>query len=307
MASVLRSLLLAAGLALGIVPLALSQSPPRTAWGKPDFQGEWTNASLTTLERPDVLPSVVVAPAAATSFETAHPRRPFIPNDAVGQGDSELWELTGGLARVNGEIRGAWIVDPPNGKLPFTEAGRTRVRGIVGVDNPEERTLGDRCLTDKAGPPMLNGNYNNRWRFVQTPDFLVILMEHQSEVRIIRIGDVRHLPDAVRPWKGDSIAHWDGDTLVIETRNLNARQAWRRHALWNYYVSDKGAVTERISWSRDGELLYEFVVDDPETYTQRWRGQMPLRVTSEPMFEYACHEGNYSMTNILAGGRRLRK
>jgi len=303
----LRSVLLAAGLAIGLAPLAMAQSLPRTPWGKPDFQGEWTNASLTTLERPDVLRSLVVSPELATSFEASHPRRPFIPNDAVGQGDSEIWELTGGLARVNGEIRSAWIVDPPDGKLPFTPAGRARIRGVLGVDNPEERTLGDRCLPDKAGPPMLNGNYNNRWRFVQTPEFLVVLMEHQSEVRIIRIGDQKHLPDVVRPWKGDSIAHWDGDALVIETTNLNARQAWRRHALWNYYVSEKGVVTERISRSQEGQLLYEFVVDDPDTYTQRWTGHMPLRITSEPMYEYACHEGNYSMANILAGGRRSKQ
>ena len=278
-------------------------APPRTDWGAPQLQGRWTNASLTTLERPDALPTVVLTEAQAQAYEAAHPRRPFIPNDLVGQGETEIWELTSGLARVGGEPRASWIVDPADGRLPFSEEGRQKLRRTIGADDPEERTLGDRCLTDKAGPPMLNGNYNNRWLLVQTRDYLVIQMEHGGEVRIIRITNSGHLPAAVSQWKGDSIARWDGDTLMIETTNFHERQGWRRHALWHYYLSAGAIVTETLKRTSADDLLYTFTVSDPATYTQTWRGEMPLRTTKERMYEYACHEGNYSLGNILAGAR----
>jgi hypothetical protein len=303
--SFLRSGILAALTFAANVAFAQAYSPPRTSFGAPSFEGVWTNVSLTTLERTDAFKSLVVPDAEAKAFEAAHPRRPPIPNDRLGQGDSEWWEYTAGLARIDGKARSSWIVDPPDGRLPFSAEGRKKLKLTVGADDPEERTLGDRCLSDKAGPPMLNGNYNNHWRIVQTKEFLLVQMEHNTDLRVIRIG-AEHLPSAIRQWKGDSIARWEGDTLVVETVNLHARQSWRRQSLWHYYLSADAVVTERFTRVGEGEILYEFAVDDPATYTSVWRGQMPLRATANRMFEYACHEGNYSLANILAGGRRGR-
>jgi hypothetical protein len=331
------SAVLALALAFPAAAPAAAQAPGRTAtpWtvprtpdGKPDLQGNWTNGTITPIERP---PGVgpVLTPAQVARLEKiradtiealSRPSDPDRPAPPVG-GDGSVGAAggTGGynyvwieagdrIAIVNGEPRSSLVVDPPDGRIPaLTAAARQRLteaaqqgRRFGAYDNPENRPLAERCIMSfgsNAGPPMLpNYFYNNNYTLVQTRDHVMILTEMVHDVRIIRLGDVQPLPKGMRPWMGDSRGRWAGDTLVVETTNFHPMQTFRG-------ASEHLTVTERFTRVDDRTILYRFTVDDPTTFIQPWSGEVPFVAMDELIYEYACHEGNYALANVLSGAR----
>jgi hypothetical protein len=203
--------------------------------------------------------------------------------------------------------RTSLIVDPPDGRVPAqTPEARQRQaaalanrKGIGQYDHPELRPLAERCITSfgsNAGPPMLpNYFYNNNYQIVQTKDHMMILVEMVHDARTIRMGG-EHLPKHIRPWYGDSIGRWEGDTLVVETTNFHPSQVFRG-------ASENLKVTERLTLTGPDTLLYQFTIDDPTTFIRPWSGEVPFNRMNELIYEYACHEGNYALSNVLSGER----
>jgi hypothetical protein len=278
----------------------------------PDFTGLWTGASLTNIERPEDLKTLTITEAQAAKYEKAHRGKPpdLPPEDAdhaVGGVESEWWETDVGLARIRGQVRTSWLVSPADGQLPISPAAKAffkarRDRRKVDFDNPEGREPPERCVeSDGAGPPFQNGGYNDNLEMVLTRDHLVMHSEWMSSLRIVRIGAKDHLPADMRVPGGDAIARWEGETLVVETSNFLPRD-----------VDDpKGdpkadmKTVERFSRVGPDELLYAYRVTNPAVFTQTWAGEMVLHRASKPMYEYACHEGNYGLANMLAGARHV--
>jgi hypothetical protein len=239
---------------------------------------------------------------------------------AVG-GYNGFW-LDPGLdvIRVDGVARSSIIIDPPNGRVPaLTDEGKKRLAEIAArnrkhgeFDHPEMRPLADRCLLSfgsNAGPPMLpNYFYNNNYTIVQTPDHVMIMAEMVHDVRIIRMNAKTHVNARNQPWLGDSIGRWEGDTLVVETTNIHPMQREQTSILWAYRgASEKLTVTERFTRTGPDTILYRFTMDDPATFTAPFTGEVPFTRIDEMVYEYACHEGNYAMTNILSGERAKEK
>ena len=297
-----RTLHLIVGFLLAAVAGAVGAQPykaPRNALGQPAFEGVWSYNSLTRLERPDAYPSVVITGAQARSIRPL----PMIAPDAVGQAETENYDPEGlEIGRIGDEYRGAWIVDPPDGRLPFTPEGRARARKPFPFGNPEERSNQERCLIFPAvGPPLISGLYNNHLQILQTRDHLVIYLEQGSDVRIIPISKTHRR--GVRRWMGETTGHWEGEAFVMRTTNFWPTQSQRSFPLAQIYLSQDAVVTERLQRISDTQILYSYTVSDPANYTQPWRGEMPFNATRATMYESACHEGNYSLPNILAGAR----
>ena len=301
---------------------------PRTSDGHPDFQGNWSNGTMTPLERPVGLaraltPEQVVAAEKirADTIERlakqSDPNRTAPPKGGDGStgaagnvgGYNYFWIDAGDhMATVNGERRSSIIVDPPNGRVPaLTPAGRERqaerfrqARRFGEYDNPENRPLAERCIMSfgsNAGPPMLpNYFYNNNYTIVQSKDNVMIMTEMVHDARIIHMNKIAPLPKQIRPWMGDSHGRWEGDTLVVETTNFHPEQLFRG-------ASDNLKVIERFHRVDATTILYRFTVDDLTTFTQRWSGELPFVKLNELIYEYACHEGNYALSNILSGER----
>jgi hypothetical protein len=294
---------------------------PRKPDGHPDLEGTWTNASITTLERADRYASTVLSPAEVDAATRTHPQIVRIETEDIantpatglltgrdllmGRGYNAFWIDPGTrFGVVRGQARTAWITEPADGKIPYSAEGRRLAAAAehrLGYDGPEVRPLADRCLATggRTGPPMINGLYNNHYQIVQAPGHILIHTEMISHARIIPLTD-HHEPGALRPLFGDSIAHWDGDALVIETTNFNDYHSWQDHPA---YLSEHAKVTERFTRVSEGELLYEFTVDDPVFYSRPWKGEITYWNDHERIYEYACHEGNYAMTGILQGAR----
>jgi hypothetical protein len=300
---------------------------PRTAYGVPDLQGTWTNASVTSLERDDAYKgkaSMTLAEAAAFEKTTAFAKlseedaKPVDKNTqatkALDPGGYNAFWLDPGtkLAVVNGEARTSFIIEPANGKIPYTPAGLKAfgaARASMSFDGPESRALGERCLLgfgSSSGPPMLPDVYNNNYQIVQTPDAIMIEVEMVHDARIIHING-KHLPKNIQPWLGDSIGHWEGDTLVVETTNLNPGQKAHYGIKQRFYLPPTGKVTERFTRVAKDQILYQFTVEDSEAYTQPWKAEVPMFATQDHIYEYACHEGNYALPGILAGAREGEK
>jgi hypothetical protein len=307
-----------------------SYKAPRTAWGAPDLGGVWSTASLTTLTRNGqngtagmglVIPQEKIDQITQNSYYNVRLRNDSQRTDqSTGAGDGKgggdvkgynnFWIDPGSeYAKVNGEYRSSWIVSPANGQIPYNRAGNaaagSRMSTARSSENtgPEIRTLGDRCLVsfaNQGGPPLTNAMYNNHVQIVQTPDHVMLQIEMNHDARIVRIkkeGEAeKPLPDNIEQWFGDSIGWWEGDTLVVETRNPHQLQARGRVPL-----SKEGKVVERFRRVSDLEIDYQFEVIDPVSYTETWKGQMPMRYSREPIYEYACHEGNYALPGILIG------
>ena len=303
---------------------------PRTPDGRPDFQGTWTNVTITPFERPEDQDSPILTfedverlqgRAEARIERGARPSDPDrLAPPVGGDGSTGGAGNVGGynnvyidrgtnIAIVNGQYRSSLITRPSDGRRPaLTPEGeqrlaeRTTFRAqFEQYDHPELRPLGERCMMSfgsSAGPPMIpNTFYNNNYIFVQTPDHILIMSEMVHDARVIPIGDGPRLPPHVRPWMGDSWARWEGDALVIETTNLNPRQTFR-----GIPPTEHLKVTERLT-RVEGGILYEFTVDDPTTYSSPWGGEIPFRPLNDRVYEYACHEGNYALSNILSGER----
>jgi hypothetical protein len=296
--------------------------PPRTASGKPDFQGYWTNASLTSMQRSSRYgDKLVIDPSELAEVTANHPQNVRQATDdglvqgelltgqdlGSGRGYNAFWVDPGTeFGSVRGEHRTSWIVEPANGRVPFSEDGtrlrREQISKFSSNDGPEGRALGERCIIgfgSTGGPPMMNVLYNNVYQFTQTDDYLVVVVEMAHDARIIPINGT-HRPEAMEQWLGDSVAWWDGDTLIVETVNLHPQQAPRNVAA----LSKQGKIIEKFTRYSADQIFYEFEVDDPVYYTQPWRGEMSFNASAQRQYEYACHEGNYGLTGILGGSRR---
>ena len=298
---------------------------PRTASGAPNLQGVWTTATITTLERdPAFGDQLVVSSEEARRLEqtsrfnllTEAESAPSDPNRGPPtDGDAEagynaFWIDPGSkVAQVNGEYRTSFIIEPSDGRIPYTAAaGRafSEYGQNRGFDGPEQRPLGERCMVgfgSSGGPPMLPVLYNNHYQIVQNDDYVLILIEMNHDARIIRLNS-EHMDADYKPWLGDSVGYWDGDILVVETLNFHPQQSFRFALKHSLYLPSTAKVVERFSRTGPDELLYEFTVEDAGAYTQPWRAQIPMRTAAGALYEYACHEGNYALPGILAGARR---
>ena len=318
------------GIALAIASaasFAQAWEMPRTASGHPDIQGVWTNKTLTPLTRSREFADVRALTAEQVSrLENGHQEyleAEFAPSDpsreagagaqAGDDGDTddgynEFWKDLGTrVQQINGEFRSSIIIDPPDGQIPYVGDFRSRFARDPDApgpsDGPEGRPLAERCLLSfgsHSGPPMLPVMYNNNYQIVQTDDYVMILAEMAHDARIIRLDD-ELMPD-MHKWMGDSVGRWEGDTLVVQTAGFHPQQSFRG-------ASEHLQVTERFSRVSDSEVLYRFTVEDPTVFESAWTGELMFnaRPANEPIYEYACHEGNYALPGILAGARQLER
>jgi hypothetical protein len=303
---------------------------PRTSFGHPDLQGNWSNATITPINRPEGRGRVLTREQV---LEIEGDRQDYIDAEAApsdpdrgappvgGDGSTGAAGGVGGynyffidagdrIAIYDGEARSSLITIPEDGRRPgLTEEARARIvaaraslAGFGQYDNPENRPLAERCILSfgsNMGPPMLpNYFYNNNYTIVQTPDHVLILTEMVHDYRVIRLGEPDPLPEDVAPWFGDSWGHWEGDTLVVETTNINPEQT-----LQGIPPTPSMTVTERFTRADENTINYEFYVEDPATYEAPWGGQVPFKRLNEMVYEYACHEGNYALSNVLSGAR----
>jgi hypothetical protein len=290
--------------------LDASYQPPRLASGKPDLQGLWSNALVTPLERPaDLADKEFLTEEEARAYQPKRVEavnRDSRPDDAAADillAYNDFW-WDSGTTGVKTR-RTSLIIDPPNGRIPeLTPQAKARVAATPppSADGPETQGLSTRCIYyATAGPPMLPGSYNNNYQLVQTDDHVLIVNEMVHETRLIPLDGRPFPPDEIRQWRGSSRGRWEGDTLVVETRNRRADTPFRGS-------SENMHLTERFTRVADDVLLYEFTVDDPEAFTQPWTVQITSqRVEDELMYEYACHEGNKSMSGILGGARAAER
>ncbi|MBI3263425.1 MAG: hypothetical protein HYZ58_09780 [Acidobacteria bacterium] len=323
-------------------PALTQSSGPRTRDGHPDLQGTYDLATLTPLERAVNTPAVLSQDEAAKLEKQVALRTQL--GDLPSKGDrtappvggdgskgpagnvggyNTFWLDPGShYTRINGLIRASIVVDPPEGRVPpvtpearqrnaariltvtSDQASRENDPGYEGpgaYDDPERRPLGERCLLgfgSTSGPPALpNYFYNNLHQIVQTRDSVMILTEMVHDARIVRMN-AEHLPKTIRKWMGDSVGRWEGDTLVVDTTNFTDKTRFRGS-------SDNLHVVERFSRVDDKTLLYRFTVEDPSTWATAWTGEYAWPATSDLIYEYACHEGNYALGNILRGARAM--
>ncbi|HWK51296.1 MAG TPA: hypothetical protein VNR40_15485, partial [Steroidobacter sp.] len=242
-----------------------------------------------------------------------------LPKGNVGGYNVFWFDPANKVANVNGQRRSSLITFPEDGQVPaLSEPGQQRLaarsaRAATGAfDGPEQRAVGERCLLgfgSNSGPPMLPVMYNSNYQIVQSADTVLIHVEMVHDARIIRLGG-KHPPDHVRKWMGDSIGHWDGNTLVVETTNFNPTQPIQIGQGASYRlipISPKLKVIERFTRTEAQTIHYEFTVEDPDTFSTPWRGEIPFHYTDQLIYEYACHEGNYALPGILAGAREEEK
>jgi hypothetical protein len=285
---------------------------PRTADGQPDLQGIWSNATITPLERPSELAGKqffteqeVAAYEREVLQKTNKDRRDGGAEADVGRAYNDAWWDIGTKAVSTG--RTSLVIDPPDGKIPpLTPEAQTRAAERLAAARrppmgPEDRGLSERCiLWPTAGPPMLPSAYNNNYQILQTPGQVVILIEMIHDVRVIPLDARPHLSPNIRQWLGDSRGHWEGSTLVVDSTNFTGKAPFRG--------SDQNLhLVERFTRVSQDTLLYQFSVDDATAFTKLWAGEIPMHRTPGPIYEYACHEGNYSMLNMLSGARAAEK
>ena len=297
---------------------------PRTAYGRPDLQGVWDFRTITPLQRPAAQADKAVLTAEeAAQIEAQWAGLKFFDRPAR-EGEviayNDFWLDLG--TTVVGTRRTSLIVDPPDGRLPALVPdvprqvasldadlpGERPVRyraGGIGADGPEDRGVGVRCILGfNSGPPIMPSGYNNNMQLFQTPDHVVVLTEMVHEARVIPLDGRVHLPPYVQQWNGDSRGHWDGDTLVVETTNFTGNTAsFNDNITTAIGTGETLHLTERFTRVDAQTLLYEYTVDDPTVFTRPFTVAQPMRKNAAQMFEYACHEGNYGMTNMLTGAR----
>ena len=286
--------------ALGILA-GLALACPATA--ADELSGVWTNAWYTQLVRPRELKDPIVTPADAEAYEA--PRRALSgrlssPPDELGQNESEFMDQGPGLARIRGEIRSSWIVDPVDGKIPWKAGAleaRTAARKASGATSDVHGwATDDRCLTIAgAAAPMINSPENNNLAIVQTADAVLFVGEKNHEYRIVRLGKSAQLPPELGSRLGSSTGRWEGKTWVVTTTG------WPVGVTDNYFgvtLTERAKVTERLTRTGPSEITYLFEVEDPNLYARPWRGEMVFR-PGGPLYEFACHEGNYALTHML--------
>ncbi|MEQ1857183.1 MAG: hypothetical protein ABL963_11960 [Longimicrobiales bacterium] len=299
---------------------------PRTPDGRPDLQGNWTNATLTPFQReegrgPVYTPEEVAALEAVGEECPPNPGTVTCGRQQSGAATDEArltgneyneiyWDRGSHVAVVDGEARTSLVTRPANGRIPaLTPTAQARVREaqqlrsqFAQYDHPELRPLAERCFVFGRGvaPPMSpNGAYNNNYTIVQTADHVLIMSEMVHDVRVIRIGAPDPLSAHMRPWFGDSWGRWEGDELVVETTNLNPMHALQGGAI----PSEHTKITERFRRADENTIVYGFTVEDPSLYAEPWGGEIPFEKFDQLLYEYACHEGNYSLAAVLSGAR----
>ena len=288
---------------------ATGQTSPRSSGGHPDLQGLWSNETLTPLERPRDLAAkeFFTAEEAAAYEKRIVQNRIDDPNDGEGNvADPKVWWER--ATKVVPNRRTSLIVDPPDGRVPtLTPAAQKRMAEqraaarLHPADGPTDRSLQERCiLSPTTGPPMLPGPYNNNYQIVQTRDYVTITVEMIHETRIIAMDGRPHLPQTMRKWLGDSIGHWENNTLVVDTTNFNDKT--------RFHGSDENLhLIERFTRTGPDAILYEFTVDDPTAFAAPWRAEIPMRRAAGPMYEFACHEGNFALGRMLSIAREAEK
>ena len=291
-------------------------TPPRTPWGAPDLQGVWDFRTITPLQRPEELADqeFLTAEEAANLEQEAVDRDIRLWNQAARKteaganvgGYNNFW-IDRGTKTIRTR-RTSLIVDPPNGRMPsMTPAGQRRAderreyREAHPADSWVDFSSGVRCILGfNAGPPITPAAYNQNVQLFQTPDHVVLMTEMVNTARVVPLDGRPGLTPDIRQWSGDSRGQWEGNTLVIETRNFADKRRWRG-------TTESMRLVERLTRIDADTLLYEFTVTDPETWTSSWTAAVPMVLNPEPMYEYACHEGNYSMPLMLAGARQAAK
>jgi hypothetical protein len=280
--------------------------------GQPDLGGFWSSATVTPLERPkELADKAFFTPQEAAEYakhQLAVPEETGPGTYADVHYNMAQFGLEKSQSKVAANIRTSLISDPPDGRIPpMTPEARKRASDRAAVnkghefDGPENRTLGEQCiLWPNEGPPMMPAGYNSNLEIVQGPGYVAVMQEMIHDVRIIPTDGSPHLPSTIRQWMGDSRGHWEGDTLVVDTTNFTDRTAFRGSSA-NLHV------VERFRRVDANTVLYQFTVDDPSTWTHSWSAEIPMTKIQGPLFEYACHEGNYGMANNLSGARAEEK
>jgi hypothetical protein len=298
----MRSLFIA--VAVLLPPLATADyRPPRLADGQVDLQGTWSHSNATPFERTAEFTSLVITPAEAAAIEAKYNAR----NDDLSRpAEPSVYFDKKTVEPIRGELHSSIIIDPPDGKIPgnavFKElAAKAKAAVLTAFDGPEERPTSERCLGAlSSAPPVVVAPATDLRQIVQTGKTILIASEELHDARVIRMN-AKHAPAAITSWLGDSIGWWEGDTLVIETTQFAATSATRAGPASLFFVSPKTIVTERIQRIAPDEISYVFTVSDPTYYTRDWRGETRFKRSHERMIEYACHEGNYSLTYVLQG------
>ena len=290
-------------------------SPARTTDGRPALQGYWTNATFTPLERPPELAGKeFYTEAEAASFQAERLRRENSQAADDVHYDNVAWQSEnynkGALS-----LRTSVVFDPPDGRIPpLSASGQKRAAELAraaqrreAAESADSRNLGERCITWGAdGPPMLGSTYNANLQIVQSQGLVAIYNEMVHRVRIVPLDGSPHLPSNIRQLGGDSRGRWDGETLVVDSTNFTDDTNFRgppSTARQDIFSSHNLHVIERFTRTGPDQILYQFTVEDPSTWTRPWSGEMVLRKFEGPILEYACHEGNYGLANILAAAR----
>jgi hypothetical protein len=289
---------------LAVIPVAAQHSS-----GHPDLQGLWSNETLTPLERPRDLAAkeFFTAEEAAAYENKIVQNRIDDPNDGDGNvADPKVWWER--ATKVVPNRRTSLVVDPPDGRVPpLTPEAQKRMTDQRAAtrqhpaDKVTDRSLQERCLlSPTTGPPMLPGPYNNNYQIVQTRDFVSITVEMIHETRIISMDGRPHLPQTIRKWLGDSVGHWENNTLVVDTTNFTDKTSFRG--------SDANLhLIERFTRTGPDSVLYEFTVDDPTAFVKPWKAEIPMRRSPGPMYEFACHEGNFALARMLSIAREAEQ
>jgi hypothetical protein len=303
-----RGIILALGLALHASAMAQTPPPflpPRTQNGHPDFQGVWSSRWLTPLERESADLPLALSQEQAVALEARIRARQQRPTNLCPE--TANWE--GPLAVVRGEIRSSLIVDPPDGKLPYGPAGKaandawSKDFGAPGASDPESRVRVERCISGVGWAPLQIRSSAMLHQIVQTGDHVVLHTEAYSDLRIIPLDRAPPVREVLTP-TSESVARWEGDTLVVETTRLDAKNAVRGLVI---VMSADAKVTEWFTLLSPDQLLYRYTVDDPAFYSRPWTVEYVMLRSSERIYEFACHEGNYSLANILSGARRMEQ
>ncbi|HTR38325.1 MAG TPA: hypothetical protein VMH80_20590 [Bryobacteraceae bacterium] len=299
-------------LAAKTAPTPTTTSVPRTPDGHPDLGGYWTNATVIPLERPkDLGNKAFFTPEEAAAYEKAK----LADNGPTGKGtyadvhyNMAQFGLEKGQSKVADNIRTSLITDPANGRIPpMTPEGRERNAERAAknkgheFDSAENRSLSERCiLWPNEGPPMMPVGYNSNLEIVQGAGYVAVMQEMIHDARVIPTDGGSHVPANIREWMGDSRGHWEGDTLVVDTTNFRPETAF-------HGASENLHVVERFRRVDADTILYSFTVEDPHTWASPWSAEYPMTKVKGPIFEYACHEGNYGMENNLSGARAEEK
>ena len=294
---------------------------PRTEWGQPDLQGVWNFSSNVPMQRPEqfgerqFLTEAEIAATRVRRFELGAAAKPTTSASGIEAFyNDNIWLENVG---IHANVRTSHIVYPPNGRIPplvqgvkyqpggeVEVAGQRPVRfvvGGIGRDGPEDRGLSERCIVGfNAGPPLTPSVYNNNVQIIQSRDHLVILTEMIHDARIVKLDGRPVLDESLGLWSGDSRGHWDGDTLVVVTQNFNGLT----QSFDGFGTSRNKVLTERLTRVGPRTLDYEFTLDDPSTFTDKLTAIVPMTKVAAQLYEYACHEGNYGMANMLRGARR---